>query len=131
MAADSLAGSNGWLYPYPAEKLHRLPDGTVAALCGTLAEATKFVRWLKDGEQGDEPPLAESTVIRLRKDGTLTIYEAGASFDIKPDFGAWGSGGPAANAAMHMGADAAKAVEVAALLDDATGGAIITMKCEI
>ena len=131
LAADSRAGSNGWIYPYASEKLHRLPDGTVVGLCGTLAEATKFVQWLKAGESGDEPPLAESTIIRLRKDGSLTIYEAGASFDIKTEFGAWGSGGPVANAAMYMGADAAKAVEIASLLDDATGGKIVTMKCEI
>ena len=32
---------------------------------------------------------------------------------------------------MYMGADAKKAVEIAALLDDATGGEIVTMKCEI
>lgn len=132
MAVDSqCSSSNGWINPYVVDKIHRLPDGTVAAVCGTLAEATKFIGWLKSGETGDEPPLAESTVIRLRKDGSLTIYEAGASFNVKTEFGAWGSGGPAANAAMHMGADAAKAVEIASLLDDSTGGAIVAMKCEI
>lgn len=131
MAADSLSTRNGWVNPYTTEKLHRLPDGTVAGFCGTLSEAMKFVQWLKDGEAGDEPPLTESTVIRLRKDGSLTIYEAGASYDVKTDFAAWGSGGPAANAAMYMGADASKAVEIAALLDDSTGGKIVSMKCEV
>lgn len=31
-------------------------------------------------------------------------------------------------AALHMGADAVKAVEIAALLDDSTGGPVVTMK---
>jgi hypothetical protein len=30
-----------------------------------------------------------------------------------------------------MGADAAKAIEVASLIDDRTGGKVVTMKCEI
>lgn len=131
LAADSQAGVNGWIHPYVSEKLHRIPDGTIVGFCGTLAEAMKFVQWLKNGESGDEPALSETTVIRLRKDDSLTIYESCASYDVKPDFAAWGSGAPAANAAMYMGADAAKAVEIAALLDDSTGGKIVSMKCEI
>lgn len=133
LAADSMClTSSGWIYPYPLEKLFRLPDGTVAGACGTYAEAAKFVEWLQDGERGDPPTLTETTVVRLHKNGSLTIYEAGAAYGIKkPDFGAWGSGSPAANAAMYMGADAAKAVEIASKLDDHTGGEIVTMKCEI
>lgn len=131
LASDSMSNNSGWINPYPAEKLFRLPDGTVAGLCGVLSEATKFVQWLQEGEVGDPPGLSEGAVIRLRKDGTLTIYEAGASFDIKTEFAAWGSGAPVANAAMYMGADAAKAIEVASKLDDRTGGQIVTMKCEI
>jgi hypothetical protein len=131
LASDSMSNNSGWINPYSAEKLFRLPDGTVAGVCGVLAEATKFVQWLRDGEDGEAPTLSEGCVIRLRKDGTVTIYESGASFDIKPEFAAWGSGGPVANAAMYMGADAAKAIEVASLIDDRTGGKIVTMKCEI
>jgi ATP-dependent protease HslVU (ClpYQ) peptidase subunit len=131
LAADSRMMSNGWIHRYGAEKLHRLPDGGVAGVTGTYAEAMAFIAWLQGGETGEKPPLSESTVIRLRKDGSLTIYEAGASFNVETEFGAWGSGSPAANAAMYMGADAAKAVEIASLLDDSTGGKVVTMKCEI
>jgi ATP-dependent protease HslVU (ClpYQ) peptidase subunit len=131
MAADSQSMCGGWINRYAAEKLFRLPDGGVAGVAGTFAEAVAFVKWLQDGEVGDRPALTESTVIRMRKDGTLTIYEQNASFDLTTEFGAWGSGSPAANAAMYMGADAARAVEIAALLDDSTGGKIVTMKCEV
>jgi ATP-dependent protease HslVU (ClpYQ) peptidase subunit len=131
MAADSRMMNGGWINRYSADKLFRLPDGGVAGVTGTFAEAVAFAKWLQDGESGDRPPLTESTVVRLRKDGTLTIYEQNSSFDIATEFGAWGSGSPAANAAMYMGADAAKAVEIAALLDDSTGGKVVTMKCEV
>ena len=131
MAADSRMMNGGWINRYSADKLFRLPGGDVAGVTGTFAEAVAFVKWLQDDEAGDRPPLTESTVIRLRKDGSLTIYEQNASFDVTTEFGAWGSGSPAANAAMYMGADAAKAVEIAALLDDSTGGKVVTMKCEV
>jgi hypothetical protein len=131
LAADSRMMNGGWKHRYAAEKLFRLPDGGVAAVTGTYAEAVAFVTWLQGGEVGDKPSISESTVIRLRKNGTLTIYEGNASFNVTTEFGAWGSGSPAANAAMYMGADAAKAVEIAALLDDCTGGEVFTMKCEI
>jgi hypothetical protein len=131
LASDSMCCRGSWINPYPAEKLFRLPDGGVAGVTGEYAEAMGFVAWLQGHEQADRPPLSEASVIRLHKDGSLTIYEGSASYDIKPDFAAFGSGGMAANAAMYMGADAAKAIEVASLLDDGTGGKIVTMKCEI
>lgn len=131
LAADSRMMNGGWIHHYTADKLFRLPDGGVAGVTGTYAEAVAFVAWIQAGESGDKPSLTESTIVRLRKDGSLTIYEAGASFNVTTEFGAWGSGSPAANAAMYMGADAAKAVEIAALLDDCTGGKVVTMKCEI
>jgi ATP-dependent protease HslVU (ClpYQ) peptidase subunit len=131
LAADSRMMSGGWKHRYSATKLFRLPSGDIAGVVGTYAEAVAFVTWLQNSETGDKPALNEATVIRLRKDGSLTIYEQNASFNITTEFGAWGSGSPAANAAMYMGADAAKAVEIAALLDDCTGGEVVTMKCEI
>lgn len=131
LAADSRMMNGGWIHRFSASKLFRLPSGDVAGVTGTYAEAVAFIRWLQNGEVGDRPSLSESTIIRLRKTGSLTIYEAGASFDVTTEFGAWGSGSPAANAAMYMGADAAKAVEIAALLDDNTGGEVVTMKCEV
>ncbi|RTM07409.1 MAG: hypothetical protein EKK31_11640 [Hyphomicrobiales bacterium] len=131
LASDSRMMNGGWIHRYGGDKLFRLPNGEIVGVTGTYAEAVAFVSWLQGGEAGDKPTLSEATVVRLRKDGTLTIYEAGASFNVTTEFGAWGSGSPAANAAMYMGADAAKAVEIAALLDDCTGGEVKTMKCEV
>jgi 20S proteasome alpha/beta subunit len=129
-AADTRSMNGGWINHYTAEKLFRLPDGSIAGVCGTYAEAVRFVRWLQSGEVQPAPDLPESTIIRLHRDGSLTLYEASASFKVTVDFAAWGSGSPAANAAMYMGASAERAVEVAALLDDSTGGPVVSMKCE-
>lgn len=131
MAADSRAMVGGWKASYGSDKLHRLPDGTVAGVVGEYASAVRFVVWLQSGEAGDNPGLSEASVIRMLKDGSLIIYEENGAFPVRTEFGAWGSGSPAANAAMYMGADAAKAIEIAALLDDSTGGKVITMKCEV
>lgn len=131
LATDSRTMLGGWKAPYDVQKLHRMDDGTVCATAGDYTLALAFIEWLQSGEAGDRPSLDGATVIRLLKDGSLFVYEHGGKFTIKPDFGAWGSGSPAANAAMHMGADARKAVEIAALLDDNTGGPIVTMKCEV
>jgi len=58
-------------------------------------------------------------------------YAGGAYTEDVSTFCAWGSGMPCALAALHMGASAAKAVSVAAVVDTSTGGNVITMKCEI
>lgn len=91
LAADSRAMLGGWKAPYEVTKLFRLPDGSVAGVCGGLADSEAFIRWLAEGEPEDgRPTIEDSTVVRLLKDGSLIIYECGGSFPIKTDFGAWG-----------------------------------------
>jgi hypothetical protein len=132
LAADSRMMLGGWKSPYDATKLHRLPDGTVCGVVGEYSLGIAFVEWLQSREVDGRPSLEGASVVHLAKDGTITVHEGGGAFPIgKPDFGAWGSGMPAALAAMHMGADARKAVEIAALLDDSTGGPVVFMKCEV
>ena len=129
LAADSLVCVSGWKQPHRAAKLHRMQDGTVCGMTGDLAPASSFIRWLDTGE-GDKPPMTDARVIHMQHGGRLRVYEDGGYFDLDCEFTAFGSGSPAAQAAMHMGADAARAVEIAALLDDSTGGEIVSMKCE-
>lgn len=131
MASDSLATRGAWVLPGHTEKLFRMKDGGVAAVTGDYAPGCRYIEWL-NSPTGEEPAIGESTVIRLNPDLTVTVYEVGGSY--KEDVGefcAWGSGMPAALAALHMGADAAKAVEMASLVDTNSGGKVITMKCEV
>lgn len=129
-AADSRVVFGGWRAAYEVEKLYRLPDGTVCGLSGDYSAALKYAKWLADGSGGDTPSLVDSTVVQLLHDGSITIHEDGASFSINTLFEAWGSGSVAARAAMYAGASASRAVEIASLLDENTGGQVRTMKCE-
>lgn len=131
LAADSQFMVNGWKQPHAAKKLFRMADGTVCGVTGDYAVSVEYVRWL-DGDKTSPPPnLGDAgRVIHMAHDGTLTIYEMTGSFVVECEFTAFGSGSPAAQAAMYMGADAVRAVEIASLLDDATGGAVASMGCE-
>lgn len=131
MASDSLATRSPWKLPGTTDKLFRMKDGGMAGVTGDYAPAVRYIEWLNN-EDGDEPSLGDATVIRIHPDMSCTVYEAGGSYkeDVS-EFCAWGSGMPAALAALHMGADAVKAVEVACLVDTSSGGAIVTMKCEV
>jgi hypothetical protein len=125
MASDSMATRGPWVPPGSADKLFRMVDGGVAAVTGDYAPGCRYIGWLND-PKGDAPNTGDATVIRLHPDNTVTIYECGGSY--REDVSEFCA---AALAALHMGADAAKAVAIAALVDAHTGGAVITMKCEV
>jgi len=126
LAADSRCMLGGWKATYPLPKLFRLKDGSVCGICGDYASGLAFKDWLDSDHSNPRPTLPETTVIQMTSDG-VTIHEDGASFPVVTEFAAWGSGSPAANGALHMGADAVKAVQVAAMLDDSTGGDVTLM----
>lgn len=126
LAADSRATVNGWKQPHTVRKIFRADDGSICAVTGDLARGTKAAAALATGLP--VPDLGDETrVIHLSRDG-LRIYEGCGSFDIDCEFTAFGSGSIAAQAAMVMGADAEKAVSVASMFDDATGGDVIVMR---
>lgn len=131
LASDSRAMLGGWKSAYSLPKLFRMKDGSsVVGVVGNYAMAVKFKDWLDAGSEGDAPGMDDTTVIQMHTEGNVTIHEAGGSFPVQADFAAWGSGMPAAQAALIMGADAARAIEIAAMLDDSTGGDVVTMTCE-
>lgn len=126
MAADSQNMLGGWKTAYSLPKLFRLKDGSVCGVCGDYAAAVTFKNWLDSDRSADRPSLADTTVIQMSAN-ELLVHESGGTFPIVASFGAWGSGAPPAYGALYMGADAVRAVEVAALVDDCTGGAVTCM----
>jgi len=129
MAADSRSGRGAWTMPGIAEKLFRMADGGVAAVTGDCAPGCRYIEWLDVPGDRPEPDIGDATVVRLMPDGTIRVYEAGGSYiENVAEFLAWGSGMAPALGAMHMGADAVKAVEIAALVDAHTGGPVVSMK---
>lgn len=131
LASDSLATRGPWKLPGNTEKLFRMKDGGMAGVTGDYAPAVRYIEWLNSDQTTEEPSLGDATIIRILPDQTCLVYEVGGCYiEDVTTFCAWGSGMPCALAALHMGASAAKAVAVAAVVDTTSGGDVITMTCE-
>lgn len=132
LAADSRGMASGWIRPNPARKLRRVESvygDWIVGICGEYARLEPFIKWLAAGpDRGTMPDMDSSTAIVLGRDGGLTVYEDGGHFSLDPaGYHAWGTGWPPAVAALHMGATAERAVEIAALVDNCTGLPVVTM----
>lgn len=111
---------------FRGRKIRRIGD-VVVGCAGSGPAIAKFLRWLESGKQDDPPKMGkddELEAIVLTPAG-LFIYDTSLEAEECLDpFYAVGTGAEAALGAMHMGADPRRAVEVAALVDNSTGGPI-------
>ena len=131
MAADSQADSGGLLRI--RQKLHRVGEEIIGS-SGNSMDIMAFVKWWRSGNdlmalpefrsygRDSDPP--DFVALVLSAAGLELWNEYFEPLPILDEFFAIGSGAAAAIAAMHMGADAPKAVEIAALVDVATGGEV-------
>lgn len=141
IAADScvsLQTEAGGSRKFKCEKLYRKTIGkgrskrqVIIALAGESFPGLMFLDWYGSGK---EPPTqlidgqADFTALVLTNEG---LFEADAY--CRPDkiidqFYAVGSGAKAALGAMHAGASAKRAVEIACLIDPYTAPPIVTMR---
>ena len=140
LAADTLMTQGSIKCPESMNKLamgktHPVIDamaGKTAALASTMRmiEAMPTAPW-DGGEFPSRPPLDQSCeLVVFHRDGRVFSFETDGLWFEPADvpFMALGSGSKAALGALHMGADAVRAVEVASLADAYTGGAIITLR---
>jgi 20S proteasome alpha/beta subunit len=129
LAADTQMTAGGWIRPGRAKKLMRLEDGTLLGICGTYATALKAMSQAAAGE--DVKTVEDDTVVRIAPDGSIDIFQAGASYALEgAEFYAWGSGHSVALGAMHAGASAEEAVRIATLVDNETGGDVVSVRHE-
>ena len=128
IAADTRIMSGDWLSPYRGRKILQLADGGLIGLSGDPTRLDEFKRYVEG--PGYEPlDLAdEATGIWITPYGDVSIYSGKSSRRVLGPFAVIGSGTPAALAALHMGADARRAVEIAMLVDPCTGGEIETLE---
>ncbi len=111
----------------------RMSDGAVIGAVGTTPIAQALIRWFVDGEQGDPPKLDRgkddvATGFIVRPDGTIDdITDCGIA-RITADIYARGSGADYALGAMSQGANAKRAIEVAARWDNGTGDGVDTLE---
>jgi ATP-dependent protease HslVU (ClpYQ) peptidase subunit len=146
VAVDTSAVSGNWKEPFPCKKYRVLPNGAVIVFCGVLAEGWGFADWLEDCAElanehiasgkalteplalPEQPKLEETTVVVFGPDGSVTVFEAGSSFQHEGAYGAWGSGSSVAYAALMMGKSAEEAVSLAAELDIFTSKPVNVIK---
>ncbi len=117
-----------------SKKLHRV-KGKVIGIAGQWQDGLTFVRWVEAGMDmgnlpdfityGSQSDLPDFNAIVAHDDGTLEQWtEHFQPMPILDEFFSIGSGSHAATAAMHMGASAKRAVQIAMLVDPSTGGDI-------
>lgn len=128
MAADRMAVRNGTFANQVTKITRRESDGALIGMAGSGPHATLYARWLIDGEPGAPPSLGDAEdnggIFIAYTDGRVEERTRhGAEFP-EGEFFAWGCGADHALAAMEMGADAKRAVEVACKYDIHCGGGI-------
>jgi hypothetical protein len=132
IAADSRA-NNGGIVEQGAFKKLIAKDGRVFALAGVALMLPAFIKWYENGADPEKVP----TFPGRKEDwfGELVVWSSGKfiHYSPLPDFPyggevstpfAIGSGAKFAMGAMLAGKSPREAVEIAAKLDEATGGPI-------
>lgn len=134
LAADRLATSSG--LKMTVNKLYRVGD-MLAGMSGDLASCQMLFTWLQNGAEPETFPAVQkdpeqyAVGLLVKPDGALLQYGAHPHPTIfPPQKFAIGSGREFAMGAMAMGADAAKAVDVASQLCAYCGGGVNTMTFE-
>ena len=130
LAADRAATNCG--YQRSVTKIFRVPGGIVG-FAGDESRVMAFLEWFKTGmylgmfpdfQKGDDAV----GCLFIRNDGTQLAYTHTPYPAVHTDrFDAIGSGRDYALAAMYLGHDAKRAVEVACALDNGCGNGIDTL----
>ena len=125
MAGDGLITGNGTVHGFNAKKVHRLDDGRIVGICGSVYNYQAFLRWVEDESQ-DRPSLDDESfeALVLHKDGTVKAYDGKCNWAWQEVPAVTGSGSAIALGAMLAGAKPHEAVGIASQRDTGTGGTI-------
>jgi ATP-dependent protease HslVU (ClpYQ) peptidase subunit len=133
LAADKRATGGGMAST--VTKIHRLPDGLVA-FSGGGAHASELLNWFFGSRNPDTFPRRDDEdgagTLMITADRKVFMYASNNPFPerVEDPFFARGSGRDYAMAAMHLGCDARRAVEVACAFDVYCGNGIDAMELE-
>lgn len=128
LAADKRAVNNGFKGG-TVTKIHRWGDGHLCAFSGDYDVGLQLVAWLRAGARPDDFPKKQESMaanlLVVYANGTTARYEsAPIAIPFENKLQAMGSGRDYALAAMYLGCDARRAVEVACALDNGCGNGI-------
>ena len=129
LAADSRCMASGSIQPGNMTKIWRVKQRLVSGT-GDTHRIQMFLRWVQKGATGKTPEMGDdSNGILIEPNGVVREFEGvGEISSGDAPFYAWGSGMPAALAALYMGATAERAVEIAILVDPRSGGATQSLR---
>lgn len=123
MAADTRTSYGEWITAERYTKIRRLSGGELVGLSGDPNWWDRLTAFLC--ESGPFPDWKDDARALLAKpDGSLYELQTVGMRKINTPFAVIGSGIPPALGALHMGATARQAVEIAMLVDPYTGGEI-------
>lgn len=129
LAADRLAERGGTIsYKTKVFRQGRCLMGGA----GDAGHVAGLIEWAKQGaDPAKYPPHPDDArygcLLLIRADGSAWVYDGYAiPFEVEAPY-AIGSGRDAALAALHMGADAALAVTIAAKVETSVGGGVDTL----
>lgn len=106
---------------WSAQKIERIGDSIVGC-AGDCPSIERFLQWRRSGCRGRKPKLTnEFAALELDRDGLWLWDKALEKFPPGRSFHAIGSGAKAALAAIILGCDAKRAVEIACEVDDGSG----------
>jgi hypothetical protein len=121
LATDSRMTEGPMIFSDSCEKIFKLEDGSLVALCGDVAPGNDVIAWLNGGDQPVLDKDEDFNCLQVFPDGTAR--EINRLFRIMPAKAPWagGSGEAYVMTALVLGFDAVAAVEVACRLDTKSG----------
>jgi hypothetical protein len=122
MVADSRCTDD--TIKWPSKKIERIGD-SLFGCAGEVPDIEKMVAWFKRGRAGKKPKTKDFSALELNASG-VWIWDDAAPISYSPerDYHAIGTGAAAALAALLMGADPVKAVEIACQIDAGSEGPV-------
>jgi hypothetical protein len=134
MAADKLA-VRGAIRSNLKTKISRRADGALIGACGSAPLTERYRRWFLEGEDALRRPAMmdgeqSAGALVVRPDGGVEEHTHWGVEPMEGPFFAVGCGANFALAAMEMGADAVRAVEVAAKFDIHCGGGVDVLRLD-
>jgi ATP-dependent protease HslVU (ClpYQ) peptidase subunit len=119
-------------------KITRTTAGELLAVCGDFDTGQALMAWYKEGaapelfpENRDQNDSCRAQLLVVDAGPRVRIFESTAfAMTIEDKHVAMGSGRDYALAAMHLGRNSRKAVEVACALDTGCGNGIDTLRLE-
>lgn len=130
LAADKQSTSGG--FGSTVTKIYRVPGGIVG-FTGNQGHAAALLAWFRNGRDPEKWPKKagndSASAVYITHDGVFCYSGEDGPFaaQIENKCDAWGAGYAYALAAMHLGHDARRAVEVACALDVSCGNGIDTL----